>query len=140
MKTLRMIAPYLAALLLACGTFIGGWYAGMQNTVTVAAGIFNPGNMQNLEMRAMEDHALLLYLDRSEGNKAAGYLRTREDGNIMAINSISQYADLKTRLWACKLMKGIAQRREKYSEKSEGPADIQAEVDSILKALPMCDK
>lgn len=140
MKQLKAVAPYLATFALACGTFVGGYYTGMTSAAKVAADIFSPVNMQDIELQVMDDDVLMFYLDRREATKAADYLRTREDGNILAIRDLSPYADARTREMACKLIKAIAQRRAKYSEKPAELADMQAKVDSLLKSPPMCDK
>ncbi len=137
---LKKFAPYIGVLLIALGAFIGGLYVGTDFTITLSASLHNPNSVQDATIKAMEDHALLSYLDAGDVKKAVAYLRVKEESSILSIDLLAHYADPRTRLMACRVMKDIAQRRAKYPEKTDGSvAELQPMVDSILKAPKICN-
>jgi len=136
MKYIRSISLVFFIVICGVGLFAGGAYFG----VRFFSAIQEPKFAQDTLVHAIEDHALLTYLDDNKPEKAQAYLILREDGNVLSLNLLSSEMNSDMQIKTCQLLKAISKRRSKYISRnfSDKDSDVARTVATILKNPSAC--
>jgi len=134
---LKKLLPYLAAIIIAIGSYIGGFYSGIH----IFALMKNTTLLQDEFIKSTELLSLLNYYEKKDTEKARQYLLLRIDSAILGINNLSEYADDNSYRTGCNILKRIAKQRKDrpdlyasytYEIEDKNSAAIRKEIVSIL--------
>lgn len=140
-RFLKVIAPYVAVVIVALVIFAAGAYCG----VNVISSISNRKIGDDQFLRSIEDHSVLLLLDQGDVQKARALLALREDGNILALDSVAPFARDDRKIAACHHLQKIAEWRESHAEiysrtTTADERQVRQAVSETLAAPASCAK
>ena len=139
-RFLKLIGPYILAIVCAVGIFAVGAYSAL---VFAERLFIMPRFGQEELSRLVDDHILLLSLDAGQVDQARSLLILREDVHLMALDGVSPYLSDELANSTCRIMRRIAKRRAdnagKYTETavSESP-EVRKMVSESLQSPAGC--
>jgi hypothetical protein len=138
-RFLKLIGPYILAIVCAVGIFAAGAYLGFY----FMGSVFTPRFGQDELSRLVNDHSLLLSLDAGQVDQARSLLILREDAHLMALDGVSPYLSDELANSTCRIMRRIAKQRAdnagKYTETAlaESP-EVRKMVSESLQSPAGC--
>ena len=142
---IKRIFPYILAIIVAIGVFIGGFEYG----VHIFASMKSTTMLQDYFIQSTQSMSLLYDLENGKIDNARQALLLNIDSAVLTINGLAPYSDEQSYKTACNIMRGIAKHRRdnpsKYSSYSypiedKNSAAIRREISQILNKWESCDK
>ncbi|HUK99566.1 MAG TPA: hypothetical protein VLX29_01785 [Nitrospirota bacterium] len=142
---LKKLLPYIVAVIVTIGIFIGGFYFGIHTFASMK----NTTMLQDHFINSTQAMSALNYFDEGKNEQARQFLLLNLDASILGINALAEQADKQSYETACNILAGIAKHRKdnptKYSsytyslENLHSP-DIRKEVGRVLLNWEACKK
>lgn len=145
---LKKLLPYLAAIIIAIGSYIGGFYSGIH----IFSLMKSTTLLQDEFIKSSELLSLLSYYEKKDTEKARQYLLLQVDASVLGINNLLEYADDNSYRTGCNILKRIAKQRKDrpdlyasytYEIEDKNSAEIRKEIAKILskwEAVESCVK
>ncbi len=142
---LKKLLPYFAAIVIAIGIFVGGFYFG----VHMFASMKSTTMLQDYFIQSTQITSALNYLDEGKEEQARQFMLLNLDATILGINALAEHADKQSYDTACNILAGIAKHRKDnpakysvytYSLENQQSPDIRKEVTRILHNWEYCKK
>ncbi len=134
---LKKLLPYLIAVFVAIGIYIGGFYSGVHFFGLMKSTTL----LQDEFIKSTESLLLLDYYEQKDTEKARQYLLLQIDTAILGINGLLEYADDNSYRTGCNILKRIAKQRKDHSElyasytyeiEDKNSVTIRKEISKIL--------
>jgi hypothetical protein len=134
---LKKLLPYLAAIIIAIGIYIGGFYSGIH----IFGLMKSTTLLQDEFIKSTELMSLLNYYEKKDTEKARQYLLLQIDTAVLGIDNLSEYADDNSYRTGCNILKRIAKQRKDrpdlyasyiYEIEDNNSAAIRKEIAKIL--------
>jgi len=142
---LKKLLPYLVAVAVAIGIFLGGFYFGVHTFASMKGTTM----LQDNFIQSTQIMSALNYLDEGKDEQARQYLLLNLDATILGINGLAEHADKQSYQTACNILTGIAKHRKDnpakysaytYSLENQQSPDIRKEVALVLHNWESCRK
>ncbi len=142
---LKKLLPYLIAIAIAIGIFVGGFYFGVQTFASMKRTTM----LQDHFLQSTQIISALNYLDEGKEEQARQFLLLNLDASILSINALAEHADKQSSETACNILTGIAKHRKDnpakysaytYSLENQQSPDIRKQVARVLLNWESCKK
>lgn len=142
---IKKLLPYLVAIAVAIGIFIGGFYFGVHTFASMKSTTM----LQDHFINSTQTMSALNSLDAGREEQARQSLLLNLDASILGINALAEHADKQSYETACNILTGIAKHRKDnpakysaytYSLENQQSGDIRKEVARILHEWEACKK
>lgn len=141
----KKLLPYLVAIAMAIGIFVGGFYVGIYTFTSLKRSTL----LQDNFIQSTQIISAVNYLDEGKEEQARQFLLLNLDASILNINALAQNADKQSYETACNILTGIAKHRKDnnvkyssytYSLENQQSPDIRKEVGKVLLNWESCKK